>query len=97
MITDFDQTPLMSSYLIAFIISDYEYQQFNATNEFNTTQRVFTNKESIDQTSHALTESVQIVKAIENTVRIPFSLSKLDHTSLKYTVVGGMLISNKSM
>lgn len=90
MVTSFDETPLISPYLIAFIVSDYTFTRINATDENNTTQRVFANKESIDQTSYALIEGIHILKAMENTLQVPFSLPKLDHASITYTVVGGM-------
>lgn len=90
-ITDFDQTPLISTYLIAIIVSDFEYREFIATKENPTTQRVFTIKEYVNQTSYALTEAITILKAIENYLQVPFTLSKLDHASIPDTRVGGLI------
>lgn len=80
----------MSTYLIAFIVSDFEYKEFIATKEFSTTQRVFTSKEYINQTSYSLVEGITILKAIENYLQVPFTLPKLDHAAIPDTKVGGL-------
>lgn len=93
-ITNFDQTPLMSTYLIAFIISDFNYREFNATNDYNTTQRIFTNIDHINQTSYALVEGITILKALENYLQIPFVLKKLDHAAMPdYQALGNNMAS----
>lgn len=95
--TDFDETPPISTYLIAFIVSEFEYREFNATNGLPTTQRVFTSKDYINQTSYALIEGVTLLNAIGNYLQIPFVLQKLDHASIPYTWVGGLNININSI
>lgn len=91
-ITDFEQTPPISTYLIAFIVSDFEYNEFIATNDFPTTQRIFTSKDYINQTSYSLVEAITTLKAIGNYLQFPFTLSKLDHAAIPDIRVGGLKI-----
>lgn len=72
----------MSTYSIAFIISDFNYREFNATNDYTTTQRIFTHIDQINQTSYALVEGITILNALENYLQMPFVLNKLDHVAM---------------
>lgn len=90
--TDFDPTPLMSTYLVAFIVSDYEYREFNGTNEpYSPISRVFVSKDDADQTSYALVEGMQMLHALEDYLKIPFSLPALDQAVVPEFRVGGTL------
>lgn len=94
--TDFDPTPIMSTYLVAFIVSDYEYREFNGTNEYETVSRVFASADDANQTSYALIEGIEMLNALENYFQIPFSLPALDQAVVPEFRVGGMqFISNK--
>lgn len=90
MITWFEQTPPMSTYLIAFIVADYTFRA--TTGISNITQRVFVNNETIDQTRYALSESNLILYELEKNLKVKFPLSKLDH-AIVYTEtnIGGMI------
>lgn len=87
--TSFERTPVMSTYLIAFIISDYEQRTFEATAEFPTTHRVFANDRVINHTSYALVEGITILKALENYLQVSFALPKLDQAAIPDSKVGG--------
>lgn len=91
--TDFDQTPPVSTYLIAFIVSDFECNEFKGTDGFPTTQRVFTRHDYINQTSHALVEAITILTAIGNYVGVPFTLPKLDQVAIPGSRIEGSLIT----
>lgn len=88
-ITDFDQTPLMSTYLVAFIVSDFKYTEYYTTNGSSTAQRVITR--NLNQTSYALTESIAILNAIEKYLQVSFPLSKLDQAAIPGSRVGGLI------
>lgn len=88
-ITDFDETPLMSTYLVAFIVSDFQSTEYIATNGSSTVQRVITR--NLNQTSYALTESIAILNAIEKYVQVPFPLLKLDQAAIPGSRVGGLI------
>lgn len=90
-ITDFWETPPTSTYLIAFIVSDFESNEFIATNEYPTTQRVFTRHEYINQTSHGLVEGITIFKAIENYLQVPFMLPKIDQVAIPGSRIEGLI------
>lgn len=89
--TDFGTTPLMSTYLVAFIISDYEKRTFEATADFPTTHRVFANDKVINHTSYALVEAITILRALENYLQVSFPLPKIDQAVIPDSKVGGIL------
>lgn len=78
--TDFNTTPLVSTYLIAFFVSDYEYTEKVASDNNPYPQRVFTTKNKLHQTQYALNEGVNVLNAIENYLQVPYSLPKIDQT-----------------
>lgn len=87
--TDFGTSPLMSTYLVAFIVSDYEYREFNGSND-SPIHRVFASAEDADQTSYALSESTQMLHELEEYLNIPFSLPTLDQAVIPEFRVGAM-------
>lgn len=88
--TDFDPTPIMSTYLVAFIVSDYEYREFNDTNEYTPIRRVFASKDEADNTKYALIEGMQMLHELEQYLKIPFSLPALDQAVIPEFRVGGI-------
>lgn len=81
----------MSTYLVAFIVSDYNKRTFEATADFPTTHRVFANDKVINHTSYALVEAITILKALENYLQVSFALPKLDQAVIPESIVGGNL------
>lgn len=90
--TDFDPTPIMSTYLVAFIVSDYANKKYNATADFPTTHRVFASDKVINQTSYAFVEAITILKALENYLQVSFALPKLDQVVVAQNPFGGMIL-----
>lgn len=81
--TSFSNTPLMSSYLLAFVVSDFEY----ITNEVDLPQgevihRVWTKPDSISKAWFALENSAKVLKELENYVQFPFELPKVDSAAI---------------
>lgn len=80
--TTFERTPIMSTYLVAFIISDYK-SFTKAASEMNPTrQSIFTPQEVLNQAQYGLTEGVALLNAIEKYLQVPYGLTKMDQTAI---------------
>lgn len=77
--TSFNSTPPMSSYLLAFVISDLEFIS-NAGSKLpsETLHRVWVRKDYLSKAQFALDNSVDVLKALENFVNFNFSMPKID-------------------
>lgn len=89
--TTFRRTPKMSTYLVAFIVSDFESTNNNST---ALPMRVFTHKSYLKQTTYALSEGEKLLKAIADYVKVPYALSKMDQAAIPDFRAGG---SNESI
>ena len=87
--TTFEVTPPISTYLVAFVVSDYEYTQ-------NTSKgmqfRVWTKPSSINQTKYALGEGQRLLEKMDEYTNIKFSayITKMDQVSLRDFSAGAM-------
>ena len=88
--TTFDTTPPTSTYLIAFIVSDFGYIEANVSDTNPTYQRVFTSKNKLSQASYALEDGVNILNAIAKYLAVPFTLSKMDQAAIPDFAAGGL-------
>ncbi|EDV49977.1 aminopeptidase N [Drosophila erecta] len=86
-VTAFQTTPKMSSYLVAFIVSDYEY----TTGELNgIRQRVFSRKGKQDQQEWTLWSGLVVESSLASYFGVPFSLPKLDQAGIPDFSAGAM-------
>ncbi|XP_030369375.1 endoplasmic reticulum aminopeptidase 1 [Scaptodrosophila lebanonensis] len=77
--TIFYATPPMSTYLVAFVISDFE----NITAKYRgVTQRIYTSPATREKGERALKNAVRTVAAFEDYFGISYPLEKLDHVAL---------------
>ncbi|XP_015604742.1 aminopeptidase N [Cephus cinctus] len=83
--TTFETTPIMSTYLVAFVVSDYGYVS-NAEGTF----RVWTRKNAINTTAYALTLGESELEYLQNYTMIPFALPKMDQISIPDFSAGAM-------
>ncbi|XP_006618740.2 aminopeptidase N-like [Apis dorsata] len=88
-VSKFDTTPKMSTYLVAFVVSDYESS--NRT-ENDIEFKVWTKPHAVKQTEYALNVSVYLMKELDDYMEIPYSdeIKKMDQVSLKDFSAGAM-------
>lgn len=80
-ITSFEDTPPMQTYLLAFIISDYSY----ATNDDpETEQRIYGVPEKIARGdgNYALGEVDHVLRKLEEVLGVKYPLPKMDHAAI---------------
>lgn len=70
----------MPTYDVVFIVSDLDYREFDATNEYSTKHRAFAIKDYVNQTSFALNFGADVVKTLNHYLNVPYTLPKLDHS-----------------
>lgn len=70
----------MSSYLLAFAISDFEYidNMQNVIERNETYQRIIVRADSLLKAQYALDNSVQILEELESYVNFEYEINKLD-------------------
>jgi aminopeptidase N len=77
--TTFKPSPIMSSYLLAFIVSDLKYISNDATRlEGETLHRVWVRPDSLTKAKYALENSVNALKALEEYVGFKYEIEKVD-------------------
>ncbi|GAB1605730.1 aminopeptidase N-like, partial [Argonauta hians] len=83
----FDTTPEMSTYLLAFIVSDFS----NITKQAgNITLRVWARKNAIHRAEYALDVGSKLLQFFEKYFQIPYRLPKLDMVAVPDFLFGGM-------
>lgn len=87
-ITLFEQTPLMSTYLIAFVISDFKMN--SKTKARNILFRAFSRPEQIDKTEFGLETAAKALELYEIAFDTRYELLKLDQVALPVFNRGGM-------
>uniref|UniRef100_A0A4Y0BM55 Aminopeptidase N n=1 Tax=Anopheles funestus TaxID=62324 RepID=A0A4Y0BM55_ANOFN len=65
--TTFERTPLMSTYLLAFVVSDFQYR-------ISGSQRVYVRPNAFQEATFALEAGVKILEALDNHLGIPYSM-----------------------
>lgn len=69
----------MSSYLLAFLISDFGVLTNEATIEAGETiHRIYARKQDIQRTAFALDNSYKLLKALEEYAKYDYEISKMD-------------------
>jgi len=84
----FEKTPVMSTYLLAFIVGDLEsIEQRDAE---GTLHRVWTARGKTEQGRYALDTSVRLLAYLNEYFGIPYPLPKLDHLAIPDFAAGAM-------
>ncbi|KAL5284040.1 hypothetical protein ACFFRR_006359 [Megaselia abdita] len=85
--TVFMETPLISSYLVAFVISDYDH----ITKESNGIQQsVYYPPGSLDKGEKSLENALKVLTTMEELFQVKYALTKLDHIMLSKTFGSAM-------
>ena len=82
------ETPIMSTYLLAFIVGDLSYIEEVGDN--GTLMRVFTTRGREEQGRFALETSLRLLKYFNEYFGIPYPLPKLDHFAIPDFAAGAM-------
>jgi aminopeptidase N len=73
----------MSSYLLAFVVSDFDYISNADTKQpDDTLHRVWVRPDSVSKAAYALENSEKVLKALENYVGFKFALPKVDSAAI---------------
>ncbi|CAH1717236.1 unnamed protein product [Chironomus riparius] len=88
-ISKFDETPPVQTYLLAFLISPFE---FVANNDSEIPQRILAKPTSIDNgdADFALSIADPIIKTLVNHFGVNYTLPKLDHAAITQFAAGAM-------
>ncbi|XP_070509761.1 aminopeptidase N-like [Chironomus tepperi] len=81
--TEFERTPVMSSYLLAFVVSEFAHitnEDTRGTRE--TLHRVWTKPDSISKAHYGLDNSVKALKVLENYCGFDYVLPKVDSAAI---------------
>ncbi|XP_064646003.1 aminopeptidase N-like isoform X2 [Lineus longissimus] len=84
----YEVTPVMSTYLLAFVICDFQYKE-NTTLR-GTKFRVWARPAAIDQVDYALSIGGRILEYFEDYFNIPFPLPKTDMIAIPDFAAGAM-------
>lgn len=86
--TYFEQTPPTSTYLIAFVISDFPFKEKINENGFK--YRVFAEPNQIEKALFAIEESEKLLNAISQYLQVNYTLPKMDQAAIPDFAAGGM-------
>ena len=84
----FETTPIMSTYLLAFVVGELE--SIEKVDDGGTMHRVWTTTGKVEQGEYALAISVELLKYLNKYFGIPYPLPKLDHLAIPDFAAGAM-------
>ena len=84
----FAESPIMSTYLLAFVIGDLSY--IEQTGDNGTLMRVFTTRGREEQGRFALDVSLKLLQYFNDYFGIPYPLPKMDHIAIPDFAAGAM-------
>lgn len=88
-ITSFDETPLMSTFLVAFVVSDFPFSA-NSSDSKTSRYRIYAQPSSIPETQLALNTIARVVETYEKYFEIEYAFPKLDQMVIPTAPSGGM-------
>jgi aminopeptidase N len=90
-ISKFDNTPSMQTYLLAFLVSAFDFKS-NKADDIEIEQRIFAKPQSIADGSADYAASIadEILRKFEEVLNVPYMLPKLDHAAITEFPSGAM-------
>ncbi|CAD5224246.1 unnamed protein product [Bursaphelenchus okinawaensis] len=88
LLTTFEETLPMSSYLLALVVSDFEYVEGHTKN--NVRFRIWARKDALIDTQYALQAGIKCLEFYEDYFGIPFPLAKQDMMAFPDFAAGAM-------
>ena len=91
--TEFERTPVMSSYLLAFVVSEFAVitnEETRGTRE--TLHRIWTKPDSISKANYALENSVKALRTLEEYCGFDYVLPKVDSAAIPGRISYGELV-----
>ncbi|XP_070568250.1 aminopeptidase N-like [Ptychodera flava] len=88
--THFQTTPKMSTYLLAFIVCDFNSTETYKSNHGRVDFRVWAREGALDQVQYAMNIGPKIFTYLESYASIPYSLPKMDMIALPTLLAFGM-------
>lgn len=86
--TEFEESPLMSTYLVAFIVSDFG--NLSSSEPRNVPQRTFARPNAVNQSTLMLSAGERIMDALEIYLGVNYSLPKMDQAGIPDFSAGAM-------
>lgn len=86
--TEFEETPLMSTYLVAFIVSDFGH--LSSSEPRDVPQRAFARPNAVNQSTLMLNAGELILDALEVYLGVNYSLPKMDQVGIPDFSAGAM-------
>jgi len=87
-ITTFKDTPKMSTYLVAFVVSDFKFKESKTKN--NVRVRVWAREDALDTVDYALNAGVKVLEHFGEFFQEPFPLEKQDMIAVPDFNAGAM-------
>ena len=87
-VVQFGPTPIMSTYLVAFIVGEYEY--IEKKTERGISVKIYTPLGKKEQGEFALDTAAKCLTLFEDYFKIPYPLEKLDHIAIPDFASGAM-------
>ena len=89
-ITNFEPTPSTPTYLIAYIVSDFEYVSNEANTAQDFPQRVYAQKNIVENGHFSVDTGFKILRRLEEYLQVNFSLPKMDQAAVPDFSAGAM-------
>jgi aminopeptidase N len=83
----FEETPRMSTYLVAFIVSDFKNL---STLDNNLSYHIWVREDALTQADYSVSISPGIIQFMENFTEIDFEMNKLDQAAIPDFSAGAM-------
>jgi aminopeptidase N len=86
----FDTTPAMSTYLVAYVVSDFEYKEAKVDMQGDVVFRIYARRDAMNQVDYAAEIGPKVLKFYEDYFQIKFPLPKMDMIAIPDFGAGAM-------